>query len=103
MRWNQNVPLIEFNVEFHQVRRNAQYDENEKTKYILIDFYLNTLPKDLATTVQDHLDQYIALDSDQVTLDNAMKLAVQKSESRGNIHKKNIVNMLAEDLAKLKG
>jgi len=54
MKWNENSPLVEFNVNFDQTLRDAQQQNADPN--ILIDYYCKTLPSDLAITVRTALD-----------------------------------------------
>jgi len=82
LKWDQKVPLVEFNVEFDQIRRNAQQSETPENKHILIDYYLQTLPIELADCVQDHLDTLITIDENRVNLLTVQNLAIQKNNTQ---------------------
>jgi hypothetical protein len=82
MKWNQTTPLVEFNVMFNQVRKNAQLLETRENVHILIDYYCQTLTKDLARSVREQMDIMMVVQSAWITLANIQKLAVQKNNTR---------------------
>jgi len=82
MKWNQTTPLVEFNVMFNQVRKNAQLRETRENVHILIDYYCQTLTKDLARSVRDQMDIMMVANPDWIILANIQKLAIQKNNTR---------------------
>lgn len=79
MKWDEKQPLVEFNVEFDYTLREA--DQLGTDRNILIDYYCNTLPESLAMSVRSILDSYAVVAPLLFTLENAMKLAVQKNST----------------------
>ena len=79
MKWNENSPLVEFNVNFDQTLRDAQQQNADPN--ILIDYYCRTLPSDLAITVRTALDQATVFNPALKTLENAMKMAIQSNST----------------------
>ena len=71
MKWDENSPLVEFNVNFDQTLRDAQQQGADVN--ILIDYYCKILPSDLALTVRSALDQATVFNLALKTLENAMK------------------------------
>jgi hypothetical protein len=79
MKWDEKQPLVEFNVEFDYTLREANQLNTDRN--IMIDYYCKTLPSNLAMAIRDTLDGYAILDPRNVTLENAMKLAIQKNST----------------------
>ena len=79
MKWDENSPLVEFNVDFDQTLRDAQQQDADVN--ILIDYYCKTLPSDLGMTVRTALDQATVFNLALKTLENAMKMAIQSNST----------------------
>ena len=79
MKWDEKQPLVEFNVEFDYTLREA--DQLGTDQNILIDYYCNTLPNSLATSIRDTLDSYAVVNPLAVSLANTMKLAIQRNST----------------------
>ena len=79
MKWDENRPLVEFNVDFDQTLRDAQQQGADVN--ILIDYYCRTLPSDLGLTVRSALDQATVFNLGLKTLENAMKIAIQSNST----------------------
>ena len=79
LKWNENSPLVEFNVNFDQTLRYAQQQNADPN--ILIDYYCRTLPSDLAISVRSALDQATVFNPALKTLENTMKIAIQSNST----------------------
>ena len=55
--------------------------ETQENVHILIDYYCQTLTKDLARSVQDQMDIMMVVKSTWITLANIQKLAIQKNNT----------------------
>ena len=80
IKWEENEPLVEFNLRFSQILRNAQQQNTDSI--ILIDYYCKTLPQELAKSVQDSLDLLAVMNPVVVVLETVIKLAIQKNATR---------------------